>query len=109
MAATRHKSVPGIDLHFLELQYLGLATSRKPHLYAITFYERVFAWGRVVANAAGNVITEFTAAPRNRAGITRDYRPLCLLQPFASATLNKKMAGDDKMAGKGQRREKTVS
>jgi hypothetical protein len=93
VAAARHKSFPRIDLHHPELQQLGLATSAEFHLCVVTFYEREFAWARAGANATGNVITEFTAAPRNRVGITPDYHPLRLLQPFASATPNKKMPG----------------
>lgn len=81
VAATRHKSFSGIDPYFPELQYRGLATFRKPNLYAITFYEPVFAWEHVVANTAGNVITEFTAVPRNRVGINVDYHPRVFFNP----------------------------
>lgn len=47
VATTRHKSVSGIDPYFPELQCRGLATFRRPNLYAITFYGPIFAWEHV--------------------------------------------------------------
>jgi hypothetical protein len=98
--ATRHKRFSGIDPHFPELQYHGLATFHKPNLYAITFYEPVFAWQHVVTNTAGNVITEFTAVPGNHVGMCVDYHPRVCFNPSRQKGLtipNKKMARDDKM------------
>lgn len=58
------------------LEYLGLATFRKADLCAITFYEPVFAWDGVAANAPGNVIIEFTAAPQKPRGDHRGLSPV---------------------------------